>query len=72
MADSRAFFRDTVLSGYGLKKEPQTFWDTWHKLRQVPCEDISEYNSAFEQALTDLSREITDEQVKIDETIVLG
>jgi hypothetical protein len=35
-------------------------------LRQVPGEDISEYNSAFEQALTDLSREITDEQVKIE------
>jgi hypothetical protein len=35
-------------------------------LRQVPGEDISEYNSAFEQVLTDLSREITDEQVKIE------
>jgi hypothetical protein len=35
-------------------------------LRQVPGEDISEYNSAFEQALTDLSREITDKQVKIE------
>jgi hypothetical protein len=36
-------------------------------LRQVPTgEDISEYNSAFEQALTDLSREITYEQVKIE------
>jgi hypothetical protein len=49
-----------------LKEETQTFWDTWHKLRQGPGEDISEYNSAFEQALTDLSREITDEQVKIE------
>jgi hypothetical protein len=66
MADPRAFFRDTMLSGYGPKEESQTFWDTWHKLRQVPGEDISEYNSAFEQALTDLSREITDEQVKIE------
>jgi hypothetical protein len=66
MADPRAFFGDTMLSGYGLKEESQTFWDTWHKLRQVPGEDISEYNSAFEQALTDLSREITDEQVKIE------
>jgi hypothetical protein len=66
MANPRAFFRDTMLSGYGLKEESQTFWDTWHKLRQVPGEDISEYNSAFEQALTDLSREITDEQVKIE------
>jgi hypothetical protein len=66
MADPRAFFRDTMLSGYGLKEESQTFWDTWHKLRQVPGEDISGYNSAFEQALTDLSREITDEQVKIE------
>jgi hypothetical protein len=35
-------------------------------LCQIPGEDISEYNSAFEQALTDLSREITDEQVKIE------
>jgi hypothetical protein len=66
MGDPRAFFRDTMLSGYGLKEESQTFWDTWHKLRQAPGEDISEYNSAFEQALTDLSREITDEQVKIE------
>jgi hypothetical protein len=66
MADPRAFFKDTMLLGYGLKEESQTFWDTWHKLRQVPGEDISEYNSAFEQALRDLSREITDEQVKIE------
>jgi hypothetical protein len=28
--------------------------------------DISEYNSPFEKALTDLLREITDEQVKIE------
>jgi hypothetical protein len=35
-------------------------------LRQVPGEDISEYNFAFEQALTDLLREITDEQVRIE------
>jgi hypothetical protein len=34
MADPRAFFKDTMLSGYGLKEESQTFWDTWHKLRQ--------------------------------------
>jgi hypothetical protein len=60
MADLRAFFRDTMLLGYSLKEESQTFWDTWHKLRLVPGEDISEYNSAFEQALTDLSCEITD------------
>jgi hypothetical protein len=35
-------------------------------LRQVLGEDISEYDFAFEQALTDLSREITNEQVKIE------
>jgi hypothetical protein len=35
-------------------------------LQQNPREDISKYNSAFEEALTDLSREITDEQVKIE------
>jgi hypothetical protein len=58
MADPRAFFRDTMLSGYGLKEEFQTFSDTSHKMRQVPREDISEYNSAFEQALTNLSREM--------------
>jgi hypothetical protein len=55
-----------MLLGYGLKEESQTFWNTWHKLRQVPGEDIFEYNSAFEQALTDLSRENTDKQVKIE------
>jgi hypothetical protein len=66
MVDPRAFFRDTMLLGYSLKEESQTFWNTWHKLRQGPGKDISEYNSAFEQALTDLSREITNEQVKIE------
>jgi hypothetical protein len=66
MVDPRAWFKETMLSGYGLRKETQTLWDIWHKLRQAPVEDISEYNSAFEQALTDLSREITDEQVKIE------
>jgi hypothetical protein len=55
-----------MLLGYGLKEESQTFCDAWHKLRQVPSEDISEYNSAFEQTLTDQSREITDEQIKIE------
>jgi hypothetical protein len=54
MVDPRAQVKETMLSGYGLKEETQTFWDTWHKLRQGPDEDISEYNSAFEQALTDL------------------
>jgi hypothetical protein len=67
MADPRAFFSDTMLSDYGMKERSQTFWDTWHKLRQVPGEDISEYNnSAFEQVHTDLSCEITNKQVKIE------
>jgi hypothetical protein len=72
MVDPRVWFKETMLLGYGLKEETQTFRDTWHKLQQGPGEDISEYNSAFEQALTDLSREITDEQVKIEKLYKSG
>jgi hypothetical protein len=49
-----------------LTRPTVTFWDKWQKLRQVSYEDISEYHVAFEQALIDLSCEITDEQVKIE------
>lgn len=60
------FFRETMLAGYGLKDEVQTYWDTWAKLRQAPGEDISDYNIAFEQARTDLADEIHDEAVLVE------
>ena len=60
------FFREVMLSGYGLKDDVQGYWDTWNKLRQKPGEDISDYNVAFEQARTDLIDEIHDEQVFIE------
>ena len=60
------FFRETMLAGYGLKDEVQTYWDTWTKLRQGPGEHISDYNIAFEQARTDLADEIHDEQVLVE------
>ena len=66
IADPRAFFRDTLYSGYGLKEEVQGYWDAYHKLKQGHDQDISEYNSEFEQVMTDLSKEVTDEPVKIE------
>ena len=66
IADPRAFFRETLYSGYGLKEEVQGFWDAYHKLKQGYDQDISEYNSEFEQVMTDLSKEVTDEPVKIE------
>ena len=66
IADPRAFFRDTLYSGYGLKEEVQGYWDAYHKLKKGHDQDISEYNSEFEQVLTDLSNEVTDEPVKIE------
>ena len=60
------FFRETMLAGYGLKDDVQTYWDTWNKLRQGSGEDIADYNIAFEQARTDLSDEIHDEQVLVE------
>lgn len=66
IADPRAFFRETMYSGYGLKEEVQGYWDAYHKLKQGYDQDISEYNSEFEQVMTDLSKEVTDEPVKIE------
>lgn len=60
------FFREVMISGYGLKDESQEYWNNWHNLRQKPGEDISEYNVAFEQARTDLIDEIHDEPVLIE------
>jgi hypothetical protein len=34
-------------------------------LKQGPSQDIAEYNVEFQQALTDLARHVTDEQIKI-------
>jgi hypothetical protein len=28
------FFREVMLSGYGLKDDVQGYWDTWNKLHQ--------------------------------------
>jgi hypothetical protein len=60
------FFREVMLSAYGLKDDVQRYWDTWNKLHQKAGKDISEYNIAFEQARTDLTDEIHDEQVFIE------
>lgn len=59
------FFREVMMSGYGLKDEVQQHWDTWNKLHQGK-DDISDYNIAFEQARTDLVDEIHDEAVFIE------
>jgi hypothetical protein len=61
----KVWFRDTLVKGYGLISEDQAYWDTWNKLRQG-TDDIQAYNSAFEQAMTDLADQLTDEQVKIE------
>jgi hypothetical protein len=59
------FFREVMLSDFGLKDDVQGYWDTWNKLHQKAGKDISEYNVAFEQARTNLTNEIHDEQVFI-------
>ena len=65
------FFRDTLLRGYGLVDPVQSYWDTWNKLSQGSS-DIHEYNTAFQLALADLNREITDEQDQDRALSVLG
>ena len=62
----RDFFRETMERGYGLRDETQSYWDTWNKLHQGPGQSIDDYNVAFEQALTDLNDQITNEPVKIE------
>jgi hypothetical protein len=61
----RQFFRVTLESNYGLQDLKQKYWDTWNALKQG-TQDIVKYNIEFQQALTDLSGSVTDEQVKID------
>ena len=63
--NSAQFFRDTMTAGYGLVHPTQSYWDTWNKLSQGSS-SIHDYNTAFELALADLSREITDEGIKVE------
>jgi hypothetical protein len=60
------FFREVMLSGYDLKDDVQGYWNSWNKLHKKVGKDIFEYNVAFEQARTDLTDEIHDEQVFIE------
>jgi len=61
----REFFRETMISGYGLSDQTQVYWDNWNNLKQGSM-DIGDYNIAFTQALTDLGDQIQGEQVKIE------
>jgi hypothetical protein len=60
------FFRETMVSGYGLSDQTQIYWDNWNNLRMLANMDISDYNIAFTQCLTDLGDQIQGEQVKIE------
>jgi hypothetical protein len=62
----RQFFHQTLEANYGLQDLDQKYWDTWNSLRMGPSQSITEYNVDFQQALTDLARHVTDEQVKIE------
>ena len=53
-----------MIRGYGLRTPEQAYWDTWNKLSQGTG-SVDDYNVAFQQALTNLAAEITDEQVKV-------
>ncbi|GAQ91664.1 hypothetical protein KFL_008290030 [Klebsormidium nitens] len=64
--DPRAFFRETMISGYGLFDQTQVYWDNWNNLRMLGNMDIGDYNIAFTQCLTDLGDQIQGEQVKIE------
>ena len=63
--NARQVFRETMERGYGLRTPEQSYWDTWNKLSQGTG-SVDDYNIAFQQALTNLAAEITDEQVKIE------
>ena len=65
LANARQFFRDTMTRGYGLRTPIQSYWDTWNGLKQGST-SVDEYNVAFEQAVTNLAADITDEQIKIE------
>jgi hypothetical protein len=64
-ANPREFFRETMISGYGLSDQTQVYWDNWNNLRMLANMDINDYNVAFSQCLTDLGDLIQGEQVKI-------
>ena len=64
-ANARQFFRETMTRGYGLRTPIQSYWDTWNNLKQGST-SVDEYNVAFEQAVTNLAAEITDEPIKIE------
>lgn len=63
--NARAFFRDTMIRGYGLRTPIQSYWDTWNKLSQG-SKSVDDYNIEFNQAMVNLREEITDESVKIE------
>jgi hypothetical protein len=42
----REFFRETMISGYGLSDQTQVYWDNWNNLKQGSM-DIGDYNIAF-------------------------
>jgi hypothetical protein len=53
-ANPREFFRETMISRYGLSDQTQVYWDDWNNLRMLANMDIGDYNIAFTQCLTDL------------------
>jgi hypothetical protein len=65
-ANRREFFRETMISGYGLFDQTQVYWDNWNNLRMLANMDIGDYNLAFTQCHTDLGDQIQGEQVKIE------
>src|SRR3569623_563034 len=65
VGNARAFFRETMIRGYGLRTPIQSYWDTWNKLSQG-SKSVDEYNVEFNQAIVNLREEITDEAVKIE------
>ena len=65
VGNARAYFREVMIRGYGLRTPIQSYWDTWNKLSQG-SKTVDEYNVEFAQAATDLRAEITDEAVKIE------
>jgi hypothetical protein len=65
-ADPRAFFRETMISGYGLSDQTQVYWDNWNNLKMLANMDINDYNIAFTQCLTDLGDQIQGESMKIE------
>jgi hypothetical protein len=65
-ANSEEFFRETMISGYGLSDQTQVYWDNWNNLRMLANMDIGDYHFAVTECLTDLGDQIQGEQVKIE------